>query len=155
VRRLAVLAGCWVALGGCWLVLAGTNAGLELVAAACAAVPAAALVTALGRRGVLRFRLEGRWLARTPKAIWKVPREFVIVSWVLARHLARVRRVRSTYRTLAFPTGRSSPTAAGRRAVATLADALSPNTLPLEMDCERELVLRHELDPSRASNDLL
>jgi hypothetical protein len=62
--------------------------------------------------------------------------------------------VRSAYRAFAFPAGRSDAVSAGRRALATLADAISPNALPLDLDCERGVVLRHELDPRRASNEV-
>jgi len=38
--------------------------------------------------------------------------------------------------------------------VATEADALSPNGIPIDMDCERGVALRHELDPRHASDAL-
>jgi hypothetical protein len=56
----------WLALFGWWLVL-GTNAGLELIAGACAALFGALLAAALHRQGLLRFRFEARgrcWCGR-------------------------------------------------------------------------------------------
>jgi hypothetical protein len=144
----------WLALAGFWVLLVGTNAGIELVAGACAATVGAAFALWVRRKGLLRFRFEPRWLARTAKVPWKIVEELGVVLWALALHLTRVRRVRSAYRAFAFPAGRADAVSAGRRAVATLADSMSPNTLPLDMDCERGLVLRHELDPRRASNKL-
>jgi hypothetical protein len=150
--RFAVL--WWLALAGWWVVLVGTNAGLELIAGACAAAIGTALAVGLRRQRLLRFRFEPGWLAKTHRVPWKVVKELGVVLWALALHLARVRPVRSAYRAFPFPTGRADAVSAGRRAVATLADAVSPNTLPLDMDCERGVVLRHELDPRRASNEL-
>jgi len=144
----------WIALFGWWIVLVGTNAGLELVAGACAAVLAALLAAGLRRQRLLRFRFEPRWLAKTLKVPWTVIRELGVVFWALALHLIGVRRIRSAYRTLPFPTGGADAISAGRRAVATEADALSPNGIPMDMDCERGVALRHELDPRHASDAL-
>jgi hypothetical protein len=144
----------WAALFGWWLVLTGTNAGLEEVAAAVAALLGALLALALRRLGLLRYRFEGRWLAKTLTVPWKVVREIGIVFWALALHLAGQRRLSSRYRAFAFPAGGDDATSAGRRALVMEADAVSPNALPVDVDEERGLVLRHELDPRHASNDM-
>jgi ABC-type amino acid transport system permease subunit len=144
----------WMALFGWWLVLVGTSARLELLAAACAALLGALFAAALRSRGLLEFRFERRWLAKTLKVPWKIVRELGVIFWALALHLAGVRHLSGFYRAFPFPTGRNDPASAGRRAVAAEADALSPNTLPVDMDCERGLALRHELDPRHTSNDL-
>ena len=81
-------------------------------------------------------------------------REIGVVFWALALHMAGVRHVSSRYRALPFPTGRQDAVSAGRRAVASEADAISPNSFPVDMDCERDVVLRHDLDPKRASDDV-
>jgi hypothetical protein len=154
LRFIVFLILWWLALGAWWMLLVGTNAGLELVAAACAASIGVAVAAGIRRRGLLRFRFEPRWLAKTLRAPWKVVREYGVVAWALALHLAHVRFVRSGYRAFPFPTGGADSLSTGRRAVATAADALSPNTIPIDMDCERGLVLRHELVPRKASNEL-
>jgi hypothetical protein len=142
----------WIALLGWWLVVVGTNSGLELLAAACGALLGTLVAIALRRERLLRFRFEPLWLAKTLKAPWAVVRELAVVLWALALHLAGFRRVSSGYRALPFPTGGDDPVSAGRRALASEADALSPNGVPVDMDCERGVVLRHELDPRHASN---
>lgn len=144
----------WAALFGWWLVLTGTNAGLEEIAAACAALLGALLALALRRHRLLRYRFEARWLARALKAPWKVVEELGIVFWALALHLTGRRRFSSSYRAFAFPAGGDDPTSAGRRAVAAEADALSPNTIPVDIDEQRGLVLRHELDSRHASDEM-
>jgi hypothetical protein len=153
MKTLRFVALWWLALGGWWVLLVGTNAGLELIAGACAAVLGTGL--ALGvRRRLLRFRFEPRWVVKALKEPYKVVRELGVVFWALALHLAGLRPVDSAYRAFDFPAGRADAVSAGRRALATLADCLSPNTLPIDIDLERGVALRHELDPRRASNEL-
>jgi hypothetical protein len=152
-RFLAFVVAWWLVLLGWWVLLVGTNAGLELVAGACAAALGAALAEGVRRRRLLGFRFEGRWLAKTLRVPWHVARDFAVVTWALALHLARVRPVRSAYRAFAFPAGRVDPVSRGRRALVAAADAVSPNTIPVDIDCDRDLLLRHELDPRRATND--
>jgi hypothetical protein len=144
----------WAALFGWWLVLVGTNAGLELLAAACAALLASLVALGLRRQRQLRFRFEARWLAKALTVPWNVARELGVVFWALWLHLAGVRRVRSAYRALPFPTGHRDAVSSARRAVAMELDALSPNEIPVDMDCERCVALRHELDPRHASDTL-
>jgi hypothetical protein len=145
----------WLALFGWWVVVMGTNAGLELLAAACAALLGALLALAIRHTGLLRSRFEARWLAKTLKVPWKVVRELAVVFWALALHLAGRRRVSSRYRTFDFPAGGDDARSAGRRALAVEADALSANTIPIDVDREGGVALWHELDPRRASNELL
>jgi hypothetical protein len=144
----------WLALFGWWILLVGTNAGLELLAGACAALLASMLALAMRRQRLLGFRFEARWLAKTLKVPWSVIRELGVVLWALALHLAGARRVSSAYRAIPFPAGGQDAISAGRRAVAMEADALSPNGVPIDVDCKRGLALRHELDPRHASDDL-
>ena len=144
----------WLALFCWWVVLVGTNAGLELIAAGCAAFLAALLAVGLRRRELLRYRFEARWLVKVLKVPWKVAQEVGIVFWALGLHLVGIRRVSSGYRAFDFPAGRDDATSAGRRAVAAATDSVSPNTMPIDVDCERGVALRHELDPRRASNSM-
>ena len=144
----------WLALGGWWLLVVGTNAGLEEIAAACAAALGTAFALAARQQALLRFRFEAAWLVKTAKVPWNIVRELAIVFWAHALHLTRVRPVRSAWRAVPFPAGRADAVSAGRRAIAQLADAASPNAYPVDADCERSVVLRHELDPRHASDEI-
>ena len=64
LRLVAFTALWWIALFGFWLVLVGTNAGLELLAGACAAALGTSLAYALRRHGLLGFRLDAALLSR-------------------------------------------------------------------------------------------
>jgi hypothetical protein len=154
MRTLRFVALWWLALGGWWVLLVGTNAGLEEIAATCAAAIGTAFALGVQRQRLLRFRFEPHWLAKALKEPYKIVRELGVVLWALGLHLTRVRPVDSAYRAVPFPAGRADAVSAGRRAIATLVDCLSPNTLPVDIDIERGVALRHELDPRRASNDM-
>jgi hypothetical protein len=144
----------WLALFGWWVVLAGTNSGLELLAGACAGLIGAVLALALRRSGLLSYRFESRWIAKLAVVPWKIVRELAIVFWALALHMAGQRRLSGRYRAFEFPAGGDDPTSRGRRALAVEGDALSSNTIPVDVDRKRKVALRHELDPKRASNDM-
>ena len=144
----------WLALFGWWLVLVGTSSSLELIAGACPGLLGALLALAVRRSGLLRFRFEARWLAKTLKVPWRVVYELGVVLWALALHLVGLRRLSSRYRAFDFPAGGDDPTSRGRRAVAAAADSLSSNTMPVDVDRERNLALRHDLDPRRASDEM-
>jgi hypothetical protein len=152
VRTLRFVVLWWLALAGWWILLVGTNAGLEEVAGACAAGLGTAFAVVLRRRQLLRFRFEAAWLVKALLSLWKIVRELGVVTWALALHVTRARPVASAYRAIPFPAGRANSVSAGRRAVAALADSLSPNTLPVDVDLERNVALRHELDPRRAGD---
>lgn len=144
----------WIALFGWWVLLVGTNAGLELLAGACAATLATALAVALRRGGLLDYRFRASWLATVLKVPWRVLYECGVVFGALAMHLAGQRRLSSRYRALDFPAGGNDPESRGRRAMAAAADSISPNTMPVDIDPEHGVALRHELDPRRSSNSM-
>jgi hypothetical protein len=100
----------WVALFGWWIVLAGTNSGLELIAGACAGLLGALLALAVRRSGLLRYRFEARWPAKTLKVPWQVLCETGAVFWALALNLVGLRRLSSRYQAFDFPAGRNDPT---------------------------------------------
>jgi hypothetical protein len=146
MKAIRFVALWWLALAGWWVLLVGTNAGLELVAGSCAAGIGSALALCARRQGLLRFGFDPAWFVQLLKVPWRAVEGFAVVTWALVLHVAR-RRVRSEYRTVPLP---AEPD--GTRALVTLAGALSANTVPL--GTEREALLRHELDPRRASRDL-
>jgi hypothetical protein len=150
--RFAVL--WWIVLFGWWILLVGTNAGLEEIAALCAAALGTLLALALRRERLLRFRFEPVWIAKMLQVPWKVVQELGVVLWALALHLTRARTVAGVYRAIPFPAGREDAVSAGRRALAELADSLSPNTVPVDADLERNVALRHELDGRRAGDQM-
>jgi hypothetical protein len=129
--------------------LAGDWNRIEIVAAACGATVAATLGEIARTRAGVAPRIPVRWVARA----WSVPHQIVvdfgIVTWALARSVARRRVVRGEFRAHPFPARKGQ----GVRAWAGWAAQFSPNAYVVEIDEERELVLVHDLVPNRPSEE--
>jgi multisubunit Na+/H+ antiporter MnhE subunit len=151
VRRLAAGALWWAFLLGVWVLLVGTKDELELIAGACAAAIGAAAVDAVCSRGLLRFRFAPAWLATAWRPLARVLPEFIVAMRALVRALTGRGRVRGRFRAVQVETGGDTPLGAGRRAFLTVAGSIAPNTLVVDVDRERDLVLLHELEPGEAA----
>ncbi len=154
IARLRSIALWWLTLLGLWLLFVGTRERYELIGGACAAAAGAAFAEALRGERLLRFRFELSWVAKAGAVPWTVVRDFGILWWALFLHLARVRPIRSAYVAVPFSAGGSDPASAGRRTLATLLGTVSPNGIVIDIDTERDVALRHDLVPSRASEEV-
>ncbi|HET7045050.1 MAG TPA: Na+/H+ antiporter subunit E [Gaiellaceae bacterium] len=127
-----------VLLYALWLLLVGTVNRLQLVAGA------VALVLALGgllaaRRQLPRYRVDPRLLGGLVRLPWELLRDSLVVLAAIPR------RTTGRFRSTSFPTG-ESPTGRGARAFAEARGSLAPNSIVVDVDPERGLVLLHELD---------
>ena len=147
LRRAAGWAAWWVVLFGLWTALVGTKAWLELVAGACAAVVGVIAAEVVRAQRLLGFRFHVRWLRDTGRPLARVLPDFVVLMLALVRR----RRSRGAFRAVQFEPGGETPLGAGRRAFVTVAGSLAPNSLVVDIDRERNLVLVHEFDPTRAA----
>lgn len=135
--------GWAVALEALWFVLVGTIQSTELAAGGIASVVTACFVEALRARGLLEFAPSLRVLARA----WSIPPQVVfdfgLVLWILARDVARGRRVRGVWVEIDYPT---EPGRAGRfqRALAATLENGTPNAIVVDLDRDRALL--HSLD---------
>lgn len=140
----------WFAgLFGLWLLLVGTVATLELVAGLCAGAIGATAAEVVRSLGLLRFRVERAWLARTPARLAQVVPDFFLVVAVLARPRG------GAFRTLPFPTGGERAVDDGRRAWAAFVGSFAPNRLVVDLDRETGEALVHDLVAARAPDRLL
>ena len=137
-------------LFGFWLLLVGTNAGLEEICGAVAAAIGAVAAVAVRKSGLLDARPDPKLLAKTAK----VPLEIVVEFWWVTAALFRGRRPHGGYLATPFEAGGNDPGSRGRRAIAGIADTISPNVMFVDADCERDLALRHALDLDHASKDV-
>jgi hypothetical protein len=141
----------WLVLFGLWVVMEGTNEAMELAAGGGAAALGAALLELLRRWGLLRFAPSGAAIASGARLPGQILREFWILTVSLALDLARVRRVRSAWVAVPFEAGGDDPVSAGNRALRPLFDNVTPLTIVADVDCDRDVALKHDLVPSRAS----
>jgi hypothetical protein len=141
----------WLTLLGLYVVMEGTNEQMELAAGAGAAALGATLVELGRRRGLLRFAPEARAVAQAARIPFQAVREFLVLAAALALELTRRRRIRSVWVAVPFEAGGADPVSAGNRAVRPLVDNVTPNTIVVDVDCDRNVALKHDLVPARAS----
>jgi hypothetical protein len=150
VRSLLAAVGWWLVLCGLWLLYVGATTKEVLVAGAIAAALALAAGLALRRLGLLRYGLDGRWLARAATLPWYLVRDFALITLALVRG-----RPEGAWRTVEFPVGDDDPLSAGRRALVGVLGTISPNAYHVDFDRELGLVLMHVLDAERARGEPL
>lgn len=145
----AVLGGA--AMFGLWLLLVEDFYPSELLAGGAAALIAvvAGLLAVQSEQRFARLLLaETRALAAAPFA---VVRDSVIVLGAALLAGIRARPVRSAFREIPFEPGDDSAESAGRRAIATAAHSLAPNTSVLGYDSRRDVMVVHQLVPTKAT----
>jgi multisubunit Na+/H+ antiporter MnhE subunit len=131
--------GWWVVLTVLWLALADSRRLEEVVAAVLVgALGATASVVVRAQRDVV-LRPRPRWILAALRPLLRWPRDLV----ALARALVR----RPTGRIVEEPfeaTG-EDPRSAARRALAVAGGSLAPNSIVVEIDADRGVLVRHEL----------
>jgi hypothetical protein len=144
VRRAASLVVWFALLEGLWVVLVGTRQPLELEAGLAAAAVGAVFAEVLRSHGLLAYAADLRLLPRALNLVWQIVFDFAVLTWVLARSLARGRRVEGAWLTVPYPTADG---AKGRwqRAFATIAGTATPNAIVVDLD--RGAALLHALEP--------
>ena len=141
----------WLVLFGLWVVMEGNLEAMELAAGAAAAVLGATLLELARRRRLLRFAPGAAAVASASRIPAQVLRELWILTARLALDLAGLRRIRSAWVAVPFDAGGDDPASAGNRAVRSLVDNVTPLTIVADVDCERDVALKHDLVPSKAS----
>ena len=130
MRRLAAWLAWFGGLLVLWLLLVGTVQEVERIAGLAAAAVGATAAEVVRSQGLLRYRVEARWLRRGLLQLLRVVPDFI-----------RVLAERDVDR--------------GRRAWATLAASLAPNRLVVDIDPETGEALVHDLLPDAASPEQL
>ena len=135
--------GWWVVSAALWLLLVDTTHVPELIVGAgvAALAASAALVVRQQRRLVLRPR--ARWLLRMWRALVAYPRDM----WLLLAALPR--RQRGRFVALAAEPPEDDPRGAAKRVLMQTAASFSPNTYVIGTDLDHDVVLVHQLAPTR------
>jgi len=126
-----------------WIAYVGTTDELEVLAGLAAAAVAAVALEVARAQGLLRFRVDRRWLVRASTVPAQIVHDFVLVTWLLVR---RRRRIAGEYVTVEFPTGESRAEHAWRRAWVATLGTMGPNVVVVDVDPERKTALLHSLD---------
>jgi multisubunit Na+/H+ antiporter MnhE subunit len=132
--------------GAFYLLLIDTTTSPELYAGAAAALLAALACAAAWRNGLRGISPRARWLARSGRAIARVPADIFWVSLAAVQQLVARRRVRGELRAVPFDFGEPDDRRdMARRALAEAVGSLTPNTIIIGVDEERNLILGHQL----------
>ena len=137
----------WLVLFGLWNLVQGSWEQMEIAAGAGAAALGATFAELARRQGLLAFAPRAATLRRAPLLPWRVVYEFGVLTWALLAHLLRLGRIRSVWLAVPYEAGEDDPVSAGDRAAAVLIENVSPNTIAIDVDCARNVTLRHDLDP--------
>jgi multisubunit Na+/H+ antiporter MnhE subunit len=152
-RRVAALAGAWLAtwaaMVAVWLLLVDITTLPELLTGAAVGVIAATGSELVRAQGIARARPPVRALARAWRPIARGPLDVALV--VLAIAGRRQGRVRA----LPFRHGGDDPAATGRRAMAEGLGSFAPNTIVIGVDPDRDLILAHQLVPTRRTTQAI
>jgi hypothetical protein len=129
----------WAMLTALWLALADSRRLEEVVAAvAVGALGATASVIVRAQRDVV-LRPHARWVLEALRTFGRWPRDL----WALARALPSRPAGRIVEEPFAA-TG-EDPRSAARRALAVVGGTLAPNSIVVEIDAERGVLVRHDL----------
>jgi multisubunit Na+/H+ antiporter MnhE subunit len=147
----------WALLAGLYLLLDDNVALPELaVGAVAAAVGATGAVLVRRRRQVL-LRGRMRWL----RAAWRPALALVTDVWPLARVLVErgvLRRGEGVLVEVPFSATSDGPEDTAKRALTEALGSLGPNTIVVEIDTERDVLVAHQLlatkDPASRATPL-
>ncbi len=149
--RLAILGRIpfWAAFGfagAFYLLLIDTTQLPELYAGAGATLMAAGGFEAARRGGLGGVSPRLTWLARGWRALAHLPADIFWVSLAALQQLVSPRHARGVLRAAPFAFGDADdPKDIGRRALAEALGSLTPNTIVIGIDAERNLILAHQL----------
>jgi hypothetical protein len=143
-----VWGGSYLGLVAVWLLLVGTVAWVEVVAGLCAAGIGLAAAAVVRSQGLLKVRVDWRWLRLTWKPLARVLPDFLLLMAALVRPPA------GTFTRLDFPAGGQRAADVGRRAFAVWAGSLAPNRLVVDVDPDSGQALVHDLVPGTGSPEL-
>jgi hypothetical protein len=152
-RRLAVIALGVLLAGGFYMALIDTSSLPELYVGAVITLLAAAVFEAAREQGMAEASVAAGWLARSWRAVVKIPRDIGLVSLTALQQLFSPAERRGRMHAVPFERGSGSGARdAGRRALAEALGSLAPNTIVVGIDRERKLIVAHRLR-ARAEGD--
>jgi Na+/H+ ion antiporter subunit len=132
--------------GAFYLLLIDTTTSPELYAGAAAALLAALACATARRNGLRGVSPRPGWLVRGGRAIAQVPADIFWVSLAALEQLVVPRRIRGELRATPFHFGDADDGRdMARRALAEAVGSLTPNTIVIGVDGERNLILAHQL----------
>lgn len=133
-------------IGGGFYFLAIDITGVpELWTLAGVAVACGVTGTLAREQGFVEAQVLPWWLFRSGRLLYQIPRDIGILCWEALAQLVAPQNVRGEFRAARFNAVEQTPQAMGRRALAEVMGAVSPNSIAVGIDDERGLLLVHQL----------
>lgn len=151
-QRAAHWVAWWLALIVLWQAFVNTFLAAEVIAGVAAAAVAATAAELVRGQGLVHFRPRLSWLLQARR----LPRGVMVDSWTLAtvlwRRTVRRQKVQGDFEAVPFASGGDDPRSSARRALYVAAISLTPNTIVVGIDREKDMMLVHQLVPSGPSS---
>lgn len=131
--------------GGFYFLLIDTASLPELYVMAGVAVACALAFELAREQGFAEGRIVPWWLASGWRVVVKIPLDIVLLCYEALMQLVAPREARGSFRAVRFEATEDTPRDAGRRSLSEWLGSVSPNTVVVGVDAERQLVLVHQL----------
>jgi hypothetical protein len=134
-----------------WMLLVGEWNHYEWIGAAATSAVSATIGEIARSRAAVRARVPLRVVASSWSVLHQTLVDFAIITWALVVSARRREVVRGSFRAHPFETGGDDQRSTGMRAWTHWAANISPNSIAIDLDKERNLSLVHDLIPNRNS----
>jgi multisubunit Na+/H+ antiporter MnhE subunit len=148
VKRLVEYAAKWFAFVVLWFLFVYQLTGAELLAGMGAAALTVFALERSCKAEPFLFQPKLRWCM----LVWRLPgsilRDFVALFHTLMRHALRKPSL-ALFQMTPFHTSGEPARQAAQRCVATLLMSLSPNSVVVDIDTEKNVMMFHQMEPDR------
>lgn len=148
-RRFGAWVVWWTLCLSLWLIVTDTLSLAELLTGAGAAALAATVAEVAQHQAATHIRIRIEWAAKALRLPASVATDTVIVFGALVRMVRRGEAPASRFVEWPAAGGDDTPEGVTRRALLVAGRSVSPNTLVLGVDRERDTMVVHELVPPR------
>lgn len=131
--------------GGFYFLLIDTASLPELYVLAGVAVGCAVAFGLAREQGFVESRIDPRWLLGVWRVLLQIPLDIAFLCWEALAQLISPRQARGTFRAAPFKAPADTAADTGRRALSEWLGSLSPNTIVVGVDADRDLLLVHQL----------
>ena len=140
--------------GSFYLLLIDTVSSPELYAGIGAMLLAGAAFEVSREQGFSEASFSLAWVPRLGRVLGRLPVHIFLVSREAVEQLVAPRSARGRFRAVPFHAGPETPRDVGRRALAQAFGSLTPNTIVIGVDPDRDLLLVHQLRPGGGREEL-
>ena len=140
--------------GGFYFLLIDTASLPELYVLAGVALACALAFELAREQGFAEGRILPTWLLAGWRVLVKIPLDIALLCYEALAQLVAPRQARGVFRAVSFTATADTPHDAGRRCLSEWLGSVSPNTIVVGVDADRQLVLVHQLHRQGGADQL-